>query len=148
LVAAAAVVVAAAGTTLALTAGNDSGHHSVAAPTVKTLKLPAAHPGIGTCIRFTVDILREKPVAFDGTVTEVADHDVLLRVNHWYRGGSADEVRLTNNVEPNVAMEGGVDFQAGHRYLVTATDGTVNICGYSAEWSADLAQTFEQAFGN
>ena len=149
LAAAAVIAIAAAGTAVALTAGNDSGHHPVAAKTVKTLKLPApAGPGIGTCIRFTIDILRDKPVAFDGTVTAVTDNDVLLTVNHWYKGGSADEVRLISLQSERVALEGTVDFTMGQRYLVTATDGTVNYCGYTAEWSAEMEKNFQQAFGS
>jgi len=149
LAAAAVIVIAAAGTTLALTVGNDAGHRTSAVKTVKTLKMPSVRPGApAACIRFTVGILRDKQVAFDGTAISVTDKDVLLTVNHWYRGGSADEVRLENNPSPGIALEGGVEFVAGQRYLVTATDGTVNICGYTAEWSAELAKTFQQAFGS
>jgi hypothetical protein len=148
LAAAAVIMIAAAGTTIALTVGNDSGHHPSAAKTVKTLKLPSVRPGgTASCIRFTIGILRDKQVAFDGTAIEVTDNDVLLTVNHWYKGGNADEVRLENNPSPGIALEGGVEFKTGHRYLVTATNGTVNICGYTAEWSADLANSFRQAFG-
>ena len=147
LAAAAVIAIAAAGTTVALTVGNDSNQH---AKTVKTLALPKpGPPGVGaTCIRFTVDILRDMPVAFDGTATEVSDGDVLLTVNHWYKGGTADEVRLTNDNTGPVALEGGVTFTVGQRYLVTARDGTVTYCGYTAEWSADLEQSFQEAFGN
>ena len=149
LAAAAVIVIAAGGTTVALTVGHDSGHNTSAVKTVKTLTMPSAHPGVSaTCIRFTVDILRSRQVAFDGTAISVTDKDVLLTVNHWYKGGSADEVRLENNPSPGIALEGGVEFVAGQRYLVTATDGTVNLCGYTAEWSADLAKSFQKAFGS
>ena len=150
LAAAAVAAIAAGGTVVGLAVGNDSSSTSRGPATVKTLALPGpARPGIGnTCIRFTVDILREKPVAFDGTVSAVTDHDVLLTVNHWYKGGTADEVRLSSAQSLRVALEGTVDFTVGGRYLVTATDGTVNYCGYTAEWSADLAKAFQEAFGS
>jgi hypothetical protein len=148
LAAAAVIAIAAAGTAVALTVDSGSSNHPVATKTVRTLQLPnAGRPGTTSCIRFMIDILREKPVAFDGTATDVTDSDVLLTVNHWYKGGSADEVRLENYHTPDIALEGGVDFRVGHRYLVTATDGTVNVCGYTAEWSPELAKSFQQAFG-
>jgi hypothetical protein len=147
LAAAAVVAIAAGGTAVGLTVGSGSSDH---AKTVKTLALPKpAGPGIGnTCIRFTIDILRDKPVAFDGTVSEVTDNDVLLTVNHWYKGGTADEVRLTSSQSLRLALEGTVDFTVGQRYLVTATDGTVNYCGYTAAWSADMERSFQEAFGS
>jgi hypothetical protein len=73
---------------------------------------------------------------------------VLLTVNHWYKGGSADEVRLESNNAPGIAMEGGINFEVGKRYLVTASDGTVSICGFTGEWSADLERSFQEAFGS
>jgi hypothetical protein len=148
LAAAAVLAIGTAGTVVALTAGNDSGQHPIAARTVETLKLPAPQrPGITSCIRFSVDVLRGMQVAFDGTVTEVTDNDVLLTVNHWYKGGSADEVRLTSLQNERVALEGTVDFTVGRRYLVTANDGTVTYCGFTEQWSAELQKDFQQAFG-
>lgn len=147
LAAAAVVVIAAGGTAIGLTVGGSSSHH---AKTVKTFALPKpAGPGIGnTCIQFTIDILRDKPVAFDGTVSEITDNDVLLSVNHWYKGGTADEVRLASSQSLRLALEGTVDFTVGQRYLVTASDGTVNYCGYTAEWSPELEKSFQEAFGS
>jgi hypothetical protein len=34
----------------------------------------------------------------------------------------------------------------GSRYLVTATNGTVNYCGFSGLWSQELANGFADAF--
>ena len=149
LAAAAVVAIAAGGTAVALTVGNDSSPVANPPMTVKTLHLSAGGPGATSCVRFTVDILRDMPVAFDGTVSEVTDKDALLTVNHWYKGGSADEVRLENpNYPTEIEMEGGVHLQVGQRYLVTATNGTVNGCGYTAEWSAELEKSFQEAFGS
>jgi hypothetical protein len=148
LAAAAVAAVALAGTLVAVNLGGDS-HPSATHKTVKQLSLPkTGGPAIGTCIRFTVDILRDMPVAFSGTAAEVTDGDVLIDVDHWYKGGSADQVRLASNNNIGIVLEGGVNFEAGHRYLVTATDGTVNGCGYTAEWSAELEHSFQEAFGN
>ncbi len=37
-------------------------------------------------------------------------------------------------------------FEEGGRYLVSATDGRVTVCGFSAPYSAELAALYEQAF--
>ena len=116
--------------------------------TVASLRGPS---GGGTssmsCIAFSVDVLKDMPVAFDGTVASVGTDSATLDVNHWYRGGTADQVQVNTYDSQAVALEGGVAFETGHRYLVTATDGTVNICGFTAEWSAETEQAFQQAFG-
>lgn len=144
LAAAAAVVAAAVGITVAVTAGGSSSH----AKTVKHLALPGGGPASSMCIQFDVNILRDMPVAFSGTAAEVTDESVLLDVDHWYKGGTADQVELANPNVPGIALEGGIQFEVGHRYLVSASDGTVSMCGYSGEWSADFEQSFQDAFGS
>jgi hypothetical protein len=47
-----------------------------------------------------------------------------------------------------VALEGGVEFADGQTYLVTATDGTVNGCGYSGLATPELQSAFDSAFGS
>jgi hypothetical protein len=147
--AAAAVVLAAAagGAIVANNGGDGSGGGAVvAAPTVTNLKLPAPD-AMAMCIRFDVDTLAPMPVAFSGTVREANDESVLLDVDHWYRGGDTDQVRLASPKSDYVALEGGIDFQVGARYLITATDGRVNFCGFSGPWTQEMADTFAQAFG-
>ena len=142
--AAAAVVAAAEAITVAATSGGSSSHPK----TVKHLALAAGGPASQMCIRFDVGILRDMPVAFSGTVADKTDGDVLLDVDHWYNGGSADQVQLENNNTEGVALKGGVNFAVGQRYLVSASDGTVSGCGYSGEWSAEFEQSFQEAFGS
>jgi hypothetical protein len=150
LLAAAAVVVAAASaTTIALATSSGGGsHHQVAS--VLHLKMPgAARPGPGaTCIQLTVDLLRDKQLAFSGTAVDVTDTSVTLNVDHWYKGGNADQVELANLGGAGPTTEGAITFTAGQRYLVSASDGTVGICGYSGEYTPALAQLYDQAFGS
>ena len=152
LLAAAAVVVAAASaTTIALaTSGGGGGasHHPVAS--VLHLKMPAAaRPGLhATCIQLTVDLLRDKQLAFSGTATDVTDSSVTLNVDHWYKGGTADQVELTNLGGVGPTTEGAVTFTAGQRYLVSASDGIVGMCGYSGGYTPALAQLYDEAFGS
>lgn len=150
LLAAAAVVVAAASATtiaLATSGGGGASHHQVA---VAHLKFPAVHPGGpgATCIQLTADLLRDKQVAFSGTAVEVTDTSVTLNVDHWYKGGTADEVVLTNEGGVGPTMEGAITFTVDQRYLVSASDGTVGICGYSGEYTPALAQLYDEAFGS
>ena len=148
--AAAAVGALAAGGTYLAVHDNSPGTRAAAGPhkTVLTLHLPhATGPSLGSCIQFSADTLRPMQVAFSGTVTSTAAQSVTLTVDHWYRGGTADEVRLTTP-DPSVptTAEGSVDLIDGHRYLVTANDGTVTTCGFTTEWTPELAAVFKQAF--
>lgn len=142
---AAAAAVAALGTAGLMVLGPDD--QPTAAPEVLELTLP---PGdvMSSCLQYSVDILADMPIAFSATADEVGDGTVELAVDRWYRGGSADLVELENPTGPMTSID-GVEFVAGSRYLVTATeDGTVNGCGYTAVWSEPMARDFAAAFGS
>lgn len=131
----------------------DPAHRTAASgphKTVLTLSLPtpaAGGPGMNSCIQFSADTLAPMQVAFSGTVTSADAGAVLLSVDHWYKGGTADEVSLTApDRSPGITSEGSVDLVQDHRYLVTANDGVVSTCGFTLEWTADAAATFEAAF--
>lgn len=118
--------------------------------TGSTLSLSRAPGGttISSCLPFDVNILRDMPIAFAGTVTEVAaDGAVRLHVDHWYKGGTATDVSLAvPGANTSVALD-GVDFKTGSRYLVAAAEGTVNGCGFSGEATPELQTAYTQAFG-
>jgi hypothetical protein len=141
---AAAAAVAVLGTAGALVLVPDD-EQPAATPEVLELSLP---PGdvMSSCIQYSVDVLAQMPVAFSGTAQTVADGKARLEVDRWYRGGTADVVELENPTGPMTSID-GIELTAGSRYLVTATeDGTVNGCGYTAEWSEPMAQDFARAF--
>jgi hypothetical protein len=104
--------------------------------------------GAASCIRFDLEILGQMEVAFDGTVTAIDGESVTFAVGQWFRG-SGDSVTLTANSLGGVpsSLEGGVDFQVGGRYLVTAAAGVVNGCGYSQAYEASAAADWASAFG-
>jgi hypothetical protein len=85
-------------------------------------------------------------VALAGTVTALEPGQVSLDVDRWYTGGSADRVTIAVPVNNSAALD-GVDFREGERYLLTATDGTVNGCGFSGPASAELESAYGAAFG-
>ena len=145
-VAAAAVVLAAAAGGAYLRSGDDDGGATVAAPTVTDLSL-GTQDAMAMCIQFTVETLSPMPVAFSGEVTEKSADAIVIDVDTWYRGGDSDQVRLQAPDMSVTSLGSSIDFQEGSRYLVTATDGTVNYCGFSGPWTQDLADAYVAAFG-
>lgn len=98
------------------------------------------------CIRFDPSILADMSPAFAGTVTDLTDSRVTLEVDHWYTGGDTDTVEI--NYTPGFeALIGTPTFEVGQQYLITASDGVVNGCGYSGPATPDLEAAFQQAFG-
>ena len=98
-----------------------------------------------SCIAFDPEFLAEMPVAFEGTATEVDGDQVTLEVDRWFKGGDSDEVIL-RAPQGLQALIDGIDFEEGKQYLVSATDGQVNYCGFSGEATPDLRAGFEAAF--
>jgi hypothetical protein len=109
------------------------------------LRLPD-NTTMGMCIPFSVDQLAEMSPAFAGTATDVTGDTVVLRVDRWYGGGDASEVVLVAPDPDTISLAGGIEFQEGERYLITAAEGTVNYCGFSGEATPELEAAFEQAF--
>ena len=141
----AALAAVAAVTTGVLVLGGDD-----PAGTTSTLDLSLSEDvATASCIQFSEDVLAGMPVAFAGTVDAVSDDEVVLDVDRWFTGGDADVVRLDvpGGVGPEaVALWYGVDFREGERYLVTATGGNVNSCGYTVPATPDMEAAFERAF--
>lgn len=143
--AAAAVVLVLGGVTGALMLAGDE-DPPAAAPTTMVLSLPDSGV-MSSCIQYSVEFLAQMPTALAGTVTEVDQDSVVLEVDRWYRGGDADTVELVNRTGPMTSID-GVEFTEGNRYLVTAgEDGAVSTCGFTTEWSPQMAADFEAAFG-
>ena len=148
LTAAAAVVVAALGFGgWSALQGNDDRPNQVAREkTVMNLKAPKAD-AMQMCMRVEPQTVGQMQTAFDGTVSAVNGDEVTLDVTKWYVGGDTDQVKLTQISDNGmIALEGGVQLEQGQRYLVTAHDGFVNGCGFSAPWSQELQDIFDQAF--
>lgn len=150
LVAAAAVVII-AGIGVFAVVGHDD---DPAAPptavddkTVTELSAPSPTAYAARCMVPNPEVLSQQSVAFDGTVTTLADGVVTLTVGHWYAGGPTDLVRVQAPADALQDLVGAVEFEPGGRYLVSATNGQVTVCGFSGPYSADLAALYGQAFG-
>ncbi len=144
-VAAAAVIAVGIGVVAAIGGGSSAPPTTVAAagPPLQ-LKLPGSDP-MAMCIQFDVEFLAEMPIAFEGTVTSVEGDQITVSVDHWYRGGEAPLVEMTAT-QGMQALIGGIEFIAGEQYLITATDGNVNYCGFSGPATPELRTAFDQAF--
>lgn len=141
-IAAAAALVLAVGGAIALTGG---GNDPVASG--PPMELTAGTEDVmASCIMFSVEELARAQVAFEGTVTSVEGETVTLDVDEWFNGGDAEQVVLhaPSGLE---ALIGGIPFEEGQQYLITAYDGTVNYCGFSGPSTPEFRAAFEQAFG-
>lgn len=145
--AAAAAVLAIGGTAYVATRDADPAPPpSAGEPTVTELVLPTGQPG--RCMQVSAQTVANAGTAFEGTVTAVEDGSVELEVSRWFVGGDADRVRLASPPAGGVRppLPGQPEFGRGERWLVTATDGRVNVCGFTAPWSPGLADVFDEAF--
>jgi hypothetical protein len=107
-----------------------------------------------SCLAFSLDVLAQQPVAFDGTVTAIDGQEVTFDVERWYRGGDGDTAvtRSSGLVSGAPELNGGVGFEEGGRYLVSGDrDGDAivpAICGLTVEHSDGMADDWERAFGS
>jgi hypothetical protein len=102
-------------------------------------------PSMMSCLPFSVDILDDMDVAFEGTVANVDGDQLTLDVVTWYRGGDSDQVQITAPLGME-ALIGGIPFEVGGNYLVSASNGVVSYCGYTGVATPEFRSAFEQAF--
>ena len=141
--AAAALVMAVAGG-VALSGGEDTPPLAQEPP----IQLDAGGEDImASCIMFSAEELeRVAEIAFEGTVTSVEGETVTLRVDAWYRGDETAGEVVLNAPQGMEALIGGIPFESGNQYLISAQGGSVNYCGFSGEATPELRSGFEQAF--
>lgn len=85
---------------------------------------------LASCLPVDAAIVADMSPAFAATATAVEGEDVTLTVERWYAGGDADTVVLHAPAGME-ALIAGFDLEVGQRYLITATEGAVNYCGFS-----------------
>jgi len=112
---------------------------------VTQLDLPATG-GDAKCMLPNAEALAGADVAFDGTVTAIDGDRVTLTPTTWYAGTPTDVVEVTAPSDEMADVASGVEFRSGDRYLVSASDGQVSLCGFSAAYSDDLAAIYAEAF--
>ena len=98
------------------------------------------------CMVFDVETLRAMSPSFGGTVTKVDGTVATIKVDRWYAGGDAESVEISF-IPGMEALIGTPTFEVGQQYLITATDGVVNGCGYSGLATPEYQAAFAEAFG-
>ncbi len=117
--------------------------------TRQSLSIADAGTTMSSCLPFDVSILAGMPVAFAGTVTQITDSGVTVDVDRWFTSATS-ETALVDIALPAASTSAsldGVDFIEGERYLLTATNGTINGCGFSGPATPELEGAFTSAFG-
>jgi hypothetical protein len=158
LVAAVAVLLIAGGAVFALVRAGGSGGAGdtpVAGPagppsttaTTTELTAPAAR-GAARCLPPNARTLRGQDLALDATAADVTDRTVTLVPRRFYAGTPTEEVIVRAAPAQLSALVGAVRFREGERYLVSASEGEVSVCGLSAPWSQPLADLYAEAFGS
>jgi hypothetical protein len=138
--AAAAVVAIAVGGVVAL--GSDDGDSE----NIAAVQLGTPPPdAMASCIALEPQYLADMELAFRGTVTAIDGDLVSLSVERWYKGGEGDTVAITAPDMANTSID-GLEFDTGATYLVSATGGTVNYCGFSGLATPDLQAVYDAAF--
>lgn len=112
----------------------------------EALVLTGGSDALASCMPFDEATLATMSPAFAGTVTDLTDSVATLEVDRWYTDGDAEtvEIQYTPGFE---ALIGTPTMELGQRYLITASDGVVNGCGYSGLATPDYEAAFESAFG-
>lgn len=114
-------------------------------PTVLELSGGDVDPMMTSCLAVDATIVAQSPIAFRGVVDTIAGDTVTLTVDEWYQGGDADVVTITAPLGME-ALIGGIAFEPGQAYLVSAYDGVVSYCGLSGPASPELQQMYDDAF--
>jgi hypothetical protein len=113
---------------------------------LKVLELSAGTDDVmAMCMQISPELIADTQVAFKGTVQTSENGIVTLTIDQPYKGTDAQMATLVAP-EGTEALIGGVSFEPGQQYLITATDGVVNYCGFSGPATPELQALFDQAF--
>ena len=114
-------------------------------PSVLALSGGDTDPMMMSCLAIDASIIAQSPVAFRGVVDTIEGDTVTLTVDGWYQGGDAQVVTITAPLGME-ALIGGIAFEPGQAYLVSAYDGVVSYCGMSGPATPELQNLYDQAF--
>lgn len=111
--------------------------------------IAAPDPGAysARCMAPTAELIGTQGMAFDGTVTSIDEGVVQLEVGHWFHGGDGNPtVEVRAPADALQTLLSAVAFEEGERFLVSASRGSVTVCGLSAPYSPRLERLYERAF--
>jgi hypothetical protein len=124
------------------------GENAGETPPAAAIELNAGgEDALAMCIQFSPEELARVEMAFEGTVTAVDGPEVTLTVDEWFKGGEPATEVVLNAPLGMEALIGGIPFETGEQYLISAQDGNVNYCGFSGPSTPEYRAAFETAFG-
>lgn len=138
------VGVAAVAVGAALRSPDDSGPD--VRPAILVVTRIVAGGGAAKCVQPSAATLAAAPLAFAGTVDEIAGGTAVLKVTHLYAGTGTDVVEVAQSDGNSEALIGATAFEPGRAYLVAATDGRAMVCGYSGLATPELQALYDAAF--
>jgi hypothetical protein len=101
---------------------------------------------------YDLGTLANRDVAFDGTLTGLDDSgEATFDVNRWFTGGTgATAVLDAAAVSGGLTSMGseGADLEAGGRYLVSGSGGTLWACGFTMTYDTDIAEEWARVFSD
>ena len=103
---------------------------------------------IGACVEpYSLDALRRREFAFDGTVTAIRGDEVTFSVRTRYRGPAIADPTLvaTGMTGTSITPGGGPTLTVGERYLVAGEDRFVWGCGYTQPYDPAVAADWATA---
>jgi hypothetical protein len=111
--------------------------------------------GLGSCaFEFSLETLRERQFAFDGTVTQIrqpeamdAPYEVDFEVATWFRGGEGTTATVGTYDVSGTSLAGELGLAVGDRVLASGDEGFLWGCGFSMAFSEEDATLFGEAFG-
>lgn len=92
------------------------------------------------------EVVSAQALVVDATVESISGGVVTLAPTRFYAGEETDLVTVTEPGGDLQMLLSAVEFEEGGRYLVSATDGQVTLCGFSAPYSEGLASVYDEAF--
>jgi hypothetical protein len=119
---------------------------SVNAPLAgQTTDLTATAPRV-RCAPVSAAILVQYDQAFQGTVTAIDGDTVTLHTTEVFAGEVGETVQVTAAPAGLRAMIQQVKFEVGGTYLVSASAGSVGMCGFSGQATGELRSLYTKAF--
>ncbi|WP_323791786.1 hypothetical protein [Nocardioides sp.] len=91
-------------------------------------------------------VVAAQTLVVDAVVESISGGVVTLAPTTFYAGEATDLVTVSEPEGDLTRLLAGVEFTEGGRYLVSATDGRVTLCGFSGPYSASLAGIYKRAF--
>lgn len=96
--------------------------------------------GQALCVAlYSLETLRDREFAFDGTVKAVSGGDVTFEVHEWFKGGSGGEVTLDGSSVTGISSVSEISADVGVRLLVAGDDTFAWACGFTQAYSAEVA---------